>query len=753
MRLRGAGRDTTGVYRILPAVPEQHGRGVGAGRRCRDLPRPGPAGDGVGRVRRAAVRGQGPALVPAPAGDAEGAAGCHRAEPIFIAELIHRGREIAQAAARGRLEEIGLGRGAEIGGGDADEAHAPIAAAHVGEGRPEELARGAEELAVQIGGGLEGVAPGHGAEIVVAELESDRAGDEMLVPELSRHAGREERQGGLEASRIAQVARQRRLAAHRARQPAGPERGAAVPLDPPLERPSLGADQPLQRGLVHPLHLPHVGQSQLRPPLRRLGPDAGHRLEGKSGQKARLPAGAHLHETTGLGRVRRELRDHAVGPDPDAAIEPRLPAHLVPQALGHGQEGNRIEPLGAREVQVRLVERSHHDRRREPLEHPAHRARGGAIVRKRALEERGLRAETHRLGDRHAGVDPEAARRVRRGLHHAALVPATADDQQLDLPQLGMPLPADFDEEGVEIDVENARAHGTRKFTLLGFLPFACPPRSRKDQPLHARRLPRPRRHRGPDGRAPGTARAAHRVESHRVPRGRVRRPPRRDGGADGPRGRHGRRGHHLSQHFGRRGVPARRRRRSLGRAPARRALRGLHLRRSGDVTADRRTDGGAGSRVRRRAGERWYQWRRGGHAHDHGGDGRCDLRARAAGARGVRPADRARRTGRRGRRPQGREQRAARRQHPGRGRGVGGAGAGRRSAAQGARGDQCLERALVRERGAGARTRAHRRLAAHLSPRPPRQGRGDRGRAAGADRRRGAGRRAGGRAAARRPG
>ena len=58
------------------------------------------------------------------------------------------------------------------------------------------------------------------------------------------------------------------------------------------------------------------------------------------------------------------------------------------------------------------------------------------------------------------GVDAEPARAVRGRLDHPALVAPAADDQQLDVAQLGMPLPAHFDEEGVEVDVKDARAHG-----------------------------------------------------------------------------------------------------------------------------------------------------------------------------------------------------------------------------------------------------------------------------------------------------
>jgi hypothetical protein len=76
-----------------------------------------------------------------------------------------------------------------------------------------------------------------------------------------------------------------------------------------------------------------------------------------------------------------------------------------------------------------------------------------------ALEEGGGGAEPHRLGDRHAGVDAEPARAVRRRLHHAALVPPAAHHQQLDPAQLRVPLAADLDEKRVQIHVENAGAH------------------------------------------------------------------------------------------------------------------------------------------------------------------------------------------------------------------------------------------------------------------------------------------------------
>jgi hypothetical protein len=74
----------------------------------------------------------------------------------------------------------------------------------------------------------------------------------------------------------------------------------------------------------------------------------------------------------------------------------------------------------------------------------------------RALEEGGLGAEPDRLRDRHPGVDAVAPGAVRRRLYHPALIPPPAHHQELEVAQLGMALAADFDEEGVEIDVDDA---------------------------------------------------------------------------------------------------------------------------------------------------------------------------------------------------------------------------------------------------------------------------------------------------------
>ena len=75
-------------------------------------------------------------------------------------------------------------------------------------------------------------------------------------------------------------------------------------------------------------------------------------------------------------------------------------------------------------------------------------------------------------------MDAEPASPVRCRLHHPALVAAAAHHQQLDVTELGMPLAADFDEERVEIDVENARAHVLNLATPLAFAGSRSPARA-----------------------------------------------------------------------------------------------------------------------------------------------------------------------------------------------------------------------------------------------------------------------------------
>ena len=77
-----------------------------------------------------------------------------------------------------------------------------------------------------------------------------------------------------------------------------------------------------------------------------------------------------------------------------------------------------------------------------------------------ALKEGGLGTEPDRFRYGHAGMNTEPARGMGSRLNHAALVPPAPDHEELDLAQLRVLLPAYLNEKGVQINVEDAGAHG-----------------------------------------------------------------------------------------------------------------------------------------------------------------------------------------------------------------------------------------------------------------------------------------------------
>ena len=118
-----------------------------------------------------------------------------------------------------------------------------------------------------------------------------------------------------------------------------------------------------------------------------------------------------------------------------------------------------MEPLGSAEIEVGLIQRAHDHEWREVLEHRPDRARCFRVVLEGALEERCLRAQADCFSDRHAGMNAETASAIRSGLYHSSLVAPATDNQKLQVAQFRMIVPADFDEEGIEIDMYDAGGH------------------------------------------------------------------------------------------------------------------------------------------------------------------------------------------------------------------------------------------------------------------------------------------------------
>src|SRR5689334_17292698 len=105
-----------------------------------------------------------------------------------------------------RLEEVGLCRSAQIAGVHPDQAHPTIPPAHLVKDSAKQAARCGKDLAVEIGGGLQASPTRDGAEVVMPELQGDRLGEDLFIPKLRRHPGREQRKNLLQLIRIAEVA-------------------------------------------------------------------------------------------------------------------------------------------------------------------------------------------------------------------------------------------------------------------------------------------------------------------------------------------------------------------------------------------------------------------------------------------------------------------------------------------------------------------------------------------------------------------
>ena len=169
------------------------------------------------------------------------------------------------------------------------------------------------ELRVEVGSRLQRLPPGDGAEIVVPQLHRHRPSQDLLIPQLRGDSCREQGEYPLQLRRIPDVIGDRGFPADRFRQPVGPEGGSTLTLGPELERARIGADEPFERALLHLLHLMHLDQPELGPPLRCLGPDSRHRAQGQPSQESLLPAGPDLHQAPRLGTVGGELGNHPVG--------------------------------------------------------------------------------------------------------------------------------------------------------------------------------------------------------------------------------------------------------------------------------------------------------------------------------------------------------------------------------------------------------------------------------------------------------
>ena len=118
-----------------------------------------------------------------------------------------------------------------------------------------------------------------------------------------------------------------------------------------------------------------------------------------------------------------------------------------------------MEQLRPAEIEIPFIEAGHHHLRCVLLQHPSDGGGGLAIVGELAADKGRIRAQPHRLTDRHPRAHPESSCPVAGTLDHSARFPAPPDHKQLHIPEGRLLSAADFDKEGIEIDVENSDRH------------------------------------------------------------------------------------------------------------------------------------------------------------------------------------------------------------------------------------------------------------------------------------------------------
>jgi len=112
------------------------------------------------------------------------------------------------------LEQIFFCRSPQIGRRHPDQPNSTIPLPHIGKGGAKHLSRSMVDLCIEIGCGFQGTSAGHRSKIVVPELEGDRSGQDLFVPELTGHPRGEQRENPFELRWVPQVAGKRGFSTH-----------------------------------------------------------------------------------------------------------------------------------------------------------------------------------------------------------------------------------------------------------------------------------------------------------------------------------------------------------------------------------------------------------------------------------------------------------------------------------------------------------------------------------------------------------
>ena len=281
-----------------------------------------------------------------------------------------------------------------------------------------------------------------GPEIMVAQLDRDRARLEPGLAQVVRHAPHQAEQLGVERRVRVKVLGEGLLPTHRLRLAPSHDLAAPLAAQAPVEPLTRTRACPAhQRCLIDPHRLGDGAEMVATQSFQQLWPDPGNRREVEGREECRLlprrhdvdarrrPAGMRL------GALHGKLGHQAIGAAAERNREPGPRQHIHPDPRGGRREGFvTIQRLGAAHGQVELVDAGGLHDRCPILQHRADLATLLPARRPGDGHEERIGAEPFGGADRHAGADAEGAGLVGGRADDATAAPPAADHQQRRLP-------------------------------------------------------------------------------------------------------------------------------------------------------------------------------------------------------------------------------------------------------------------------------------------------------------------------------
>ena len=158
------------------------------------------------------------------------------------------------------------------------------------------------------------------------------------------------------------------------------------------------------------------------------GPTPKMKPTGRVASIARASSWSSTAKPRGLSRSEAILARNLLQDSPTDTVMPISRSTCRGEPRQHLGGDHAVQPLGAGQIEERLVDRQRLDQRRQRQHRVAHLAADPDVFRHVGPHHRGLRAQRQRLEHRHRRAHPIGAGDVAGRRHHAAL--AAADDHR-----------------------------------------------------------------------------------------------------------------------------------------------------------------------------------------------------------------------------------------------------------------------------------------------------------------------------------